>query len=861
MTHPLGRAAGLACRRPRTVLVATLILVVASLAFAGLRFRMTTDATDLIAPTVPWRLAERRMDAAFPRGTDVIVAVVDGRTPELARTGAASLAARLAADRAHFRAVSRPDGGPFFDSHGLLFAELAQVRAATDAMVKAQPFLGPLAADPSLRGIATTVGTFVRGVATGNATLGQFAKPMAALAGSLDARAAGQSAFFSWQAMLAAGGPAAPTRQLVIASPVLDYDALSPGAAAEDAVRAAAAGLRLDPAHGVTVRLTGNTPLSDEEFASLTDNWWLVAGAMILAMLATLRLATGSWRATAAILLTTLAGLAVTTAAGLAMVGTLNLISIAFIPLFVGLGVDFGIQLAVRFQAERHGGMAPADAIAAATGAIGHQLLLAAGAVALGFLAFLPTDYVGIAELGLIAAVGMVVALGLSVTMLPALLLLLPPPRPAAEIGSPGLASADAWLARHRRAVLIAFVAGMGLSIATLPLVRFDFDPLNLRPADSEAMRTLRDLAADPLRDPNTIELLAQDLPRARALAKRLAALPEVGGAVTIESFVPADQGPKLAAIADAQALLGFSLDPLMALPPPTDAETATALGDTARALAVAARTGGPGAEPARRLAAAFARLAFGSSAARATATDMLVPPLAAMLDQLRAILSATPVTLATLPADLRDDWVARDGQVRIELTAARGYRDETGLRRFVRAVTAVAPQAGGPAVSAQGAAGTIAGAFVEAGLLALAAVSLLLVLMLRSVRETAFTLAPVVLSGFLTLGTCVAIGQPINFANIIAFPLLFGVGVAFHIYFVVAWRNGEGALLASPLARAIFFSALATGTAFGSLWLSHHPGTASMGKILLISLAWTLVCALVFEPALLGPISRRRAA
>ena len=154
----------------------------------------------------------------------------------------------------------------------------------------------------------------------------------------------------------------------------------------------------------------------------------------------------------------------------------------------------------------------------------------------------------------------------------------------------------------------------------------------------------------------------------------------------------------------------------------------------------------------------------------------------------------------------------------------------------------------------------TIAHAFVLASIYGLAAISVLLFAVLRSVREVLFTLAPVVLSGFLTLATCVVIGQPINFANIIAFPLLFGVGVAFHIYFVMAWKDGAANLLQSSLARAVLFSALATGTAFGSLWLSHHPGTASMGKILMISLAWTLVCALVFEPALLGPAKRANA-
>jgi uncharacterized protein len=113
--------------------------------------------------------------------------------------------------------------------------------------------------------------------------------------------------------------------------------------------------------------------------------------------------------------------------------------------------------------------------------------------------------------------------------------------------------------------------------------------------------------------------------------------------------------------------------------------------------------------------------------------------------------------------------------------------------------------------------------------------------------------MAPVVLTGLLTMGSCVILGESLNFANIIALPLLFGIGVAFHIYFVMAWRAGAAHLLTSTLARAVFFSALATATGFGSLWASSHPGTASMGKLLMISLVWTLVSALLFQPALMG--------
>ena len=236
----------------------------------------------------------------------------------------------------------------------------------------------------------------------------------------------------------------------------------------------------------------------------------------------------------------------------------------------------------------------------------------------------------------------------------------------------------------------------------------------------------------------------------------------------------------------------------------------------------------------------------------------MLVQPLGVTLDKLRFSLQASPLTRETLPPDMQAGWIARDGRALVQVVPKGDSADNAVLTRFAAAVRKLAPKATGMPVSTQEAAGTISRAFIQAGVLALVLVSLLLYAVLRSVREVAFTLAPVVLSGFLTLGSCVVIGQPLNFANIIAFPLLFGVGVAFHIYFVMAWVKGERDLLQSSLARAVLFSALATGSAFGALWFSQHPGTASMGLILMISLVWTLICALIFEPALLGSGEKR---
>jgi uncharacterized protein len=645
----------------------------------------------------------------------------------------------------------------------------------------------------------------------------------------------------------------------VLAYPNLDFGSLKPGEAAVDAIHAKAAELQLDAAHGVRVGVTGEVPLADEEFGTIEDSMGPIGAIMGAAMLLTLWFATRSAKTVLAIVVTIVAGLAMTTAAGLLTAGRLNLISVAFIPLFVGLGVDFGIQVSVRFNAERRAGAGIVEALERAADAVGASILLAAGAIVLALAAFLPTDYIGVAELGIISGIGMLIALILNLTLLPALLVLLKPAPPAEEVGFARAAPVDRWLERNRKPILRAFVVAMLASIAVLPLVKFDFNPLHLRNPDTPAMRQLADLLRDPDRTPSTLSVLAPNVAAADALAARLAKLPEVREAITVDSFVPENQETKLPLIEDAALLLDPAINPFDLAPGADDAATVAALTKAAGELRrLEAAQPGPLGQAAGKLAGTFAQLAQASPAARTRVGTLLTEPLAITLDQIRLSLQPGAVTRETLPEEVTKDWLAKDGRAMVQVMPAGNSTDNAVIERFTAAVRKVAPGAVGMPVSTQEAAWTVSRAFIEAGVIALLLVSLLLFAVLRNIREVAFTLAPVVLSGFLTLGSCVVIGQPLNFANIIAFPLLFGVGVAFHIYFVMAWRGGTGDLLQTSLARAVVFSALATGSAFGALWISDHPGTASMGLILMISLIWTLVCALIFEPALLGPPERQ---
>ena len=851
----IGRIVAASTRQPVIVLLLGVVLTGAALVYTAQHFALTADTSELISTKLKWRQNELAFDRAFPQFNNLTMIVVDGATPELADAAATRLTAALQAKPELFKAVRRPDGGAFFDRNGLLLLPLDEVAAATQGLTRARPMLASLAADPSLRGVLATISNALEGIKYGQATLHDVEPAMTALADTFEKVAAGKPAFFSWRTLIA-GQPARPseTRHIVLVQPVMDYAALEPGAAASEAIRATARSLGLDAVHGVTVRLTGLVPLSDEEFATLAQDAHLLLGAMFAALLGILWLAVRSARVVIAILVTTIVGLIMTAAIGLLAIGRFNLISVAFIPLFVGLGVDFSIQFSVRSLTERLIHPHLRAALIATGATIGRALALSAAAIGAGFFAFLPTSYVGVAELGTIAGLGMIVAFALCIVLLPALLMLLRPPAGRlAEVGFTMLAPVDTLVRRYRRTVLVGALAVAIASCALLPLVSFDFDPLNLKSAKVESMTALQALSSDPDWTPDAINILSPSLAASEPLVSRLDALPAVSRTVTLNSFVPAQQKEKLALIGNAATLLKPVLD-VAPLAPPSDPELQRSLAVTAASLRrVAADATESAAVSARRLADVLERLQAATPDVRAAAAFAVVTPLKVMLEQTRALLQAGPVTLKTLPPELVADWIAKDGRARIQVLPRDNGEDNASLRRFADAILAIAPDATGRPISISASGDTVVEAFLQAGLYSLLAIILLLAVVLRRAHDVLLTMLPVLLSGLLTFATCAALDLPLNFTNIIALPLLFGVGVAFNIYFVLAWRAGETGMLQSSLMRAVVFSALTTATAFGALWLSSHPGTASMGRLLMISLGWELLVTLLFRPALLA--------
>ena len=842
-------------RNAALVVVAGVLLGCIAVGLASTRLGVSTDTDALFSDSLPWKQRKEALDRDFPQFQDLIVAVIDAQIPEEADATAAGLAAAMAADTAHVRTVTRPDASPYFEKNGLMFLSVAELGPLMDRTIDAQPFLGQLVADPSARGLFAALSLIGLGLEHGQADLAGFAASLEAFHKTLASVLAGSPVPLSWQSLLSGSlVDKAGRYRFVLIQPKLDYAALEPGGSATADLRAAAAKLEFVAAGRARVRVTGSVALADEEFATVAQG--AVAGLIgsFILIAVWLFLAVRSLRLIVPILLTLILGLVLTTGFAALAVGTLNLVSVAFAVLFVGIAVDFAIQFSVRFRDMRLHAASAEQALIETARRAGAQILVAAIATSTGFLAFVPTSFSGVAQLGLIAGVGMLIAFLCTLVFLPAALTLLRPRAEGQEIGFTRLRPVDTAIVRHRRVILGVFailaVAGAG----GVPFLRFDADPLHTKNPTTEAMTTLRDLMNDPITNPYSIDVLEPDLQQAVAVGQRVATLPTVADVLTLQSLVPDDQQAKLALIADAGNILASTLSNRTPPAPVTPADLRLSARTAAEGLSRATAKLPPE-SPIAQVAADLQQLQAAPDDVLVAANTALTRFLPEQLNRLRTVLSAQPVTIQSIPQSIARDWVLPDGRARVQITPKPDASGGPGLNRFVDQVTAVVPEAGGSAVTIIATSRTIITAFRNAAIAAVLMIAVVLFATLRRILDVAIVLAPLLLSALLTVVVCIVLPLPLNFANIIALPLLLGVGVSFNIYFVMNWRDGEHSRLASATARAVIFSALTTGTAFGSLALSRHPGTASMGELLLISLGCTLMATLFFVPALLASL------
>lgn len=839
--------AGWSAGRPLVVIVVALAVTVAAAVVSVRHLGINTDNFDMISAEAPFRKANIAFREAFPWYGDQVAVVIDAPTPEQADNAAETLAARMQAREELFRFVTVQGGERYFKRQGLLFYDIDTLQNFVDQLAAAQGLLAMLAQQPNLVGLIDTLGLALREADP----KAEQTRELTRLIETVSAMAEGQASapeMLSWRQQFSTGDDrATSTRRIVTSKPVQNFESLAPAAVAIDALRAMFA--NADP--DIRYRVTGDAALDTQELESVKLGGSTAGILSALGIVVLLVIGLRQTRMVLATVAVVIMGLIISLGYATVSVGQLNLLSVAFAVLFIGLAVDFSIHFALRSR-EAGGGRA---GVVEAGHSVGDSLLLSAVAAAIGFLAFLPTDYRGLAELGIIAGGSMGVAVLLNLTLLPALLSIgarggtAQAPKPAGSF----------WIGRNARAI-IALGVLLGVAGAALtPFARFDFNPLNLKDRSAESVATFLELAAGPNAGAYTIDGLARDRAAAEELARKLRALPESGRVLTLQSFVPENQEEKLQAIESASLFL-FPVLSAEAAPPPTDAERQAALDRFVAAVQGRADEAGQLGAAARRLATAL-QLKAGEPGALAELERRVTGLLPDWLADLRLAFEARPVSLEELPPALRSAWVTEDGRYRIQVFPTAPITNNDDMARFADAIRSVMPAATGTPLVVTAAGQEVLQSFQTATVVAAIAVILLMALMLRRVTDVGLTAIPLALSAVMTLGAAVALGESLNFANVIVLPLLFGLGVASSIHLVLRRREVDGAeaLMRSSTPRAVLFSVLTTLASFGSLAVSPHVGMASMGRLLTIAILCTLFATLLFLPALVHLLPKGR--
>jgi len=859
MTHPIERWLALITRHPRLVLGVFLLLSALAVLAITRYLGVNSDPIAMLDEDLPFRQIDTRLKHEFPTLDDSLLVVFDAPTPEQAWLAARDVRQRLDRMPEVIMDISWPAGSEFFARNGLLFLEIDELENLADRLGESQALLGRLANETSAAALFELLAQIQqqRDQLPPDFQIDELHAQIAEVIDDVvDNPRTGPDTLLSWQALL--GGQADSGREILLVNPVLDHGRVL---AARD-VMAALTDLRVEMGLDqgpVRMRLTGSSALRHEEMRSVIDGAALT-GAMALVMVSIVMLLGLRSLPLSLIALANLAfGLILTTGFAALAIGRVNLISVSFVVLYIGLGVNYAVHFLLRYreimQHEQDSATGRLRAIIATGRFLRRALLLSAVTTALGFFAFVPTAFSGIAQLGLIAGVAMGITLLLSYTALPAMLALVqpavndPPPVPGE-----GWRRALAWPLRWRVPVLVLGAVALVLALPALARVGFDSDPLNVRDPGAESVVTIRELLQQGEAGFRNIQVLVPAGEDPEPLRQRLQALPAVERAVSLASFIPADQDDKLALLEELSWLLGPDIPAADWRPLEITPER---LADAARRLADASQDPS---DPLRPELIRLAKALDGPSAGVLTGriNRALVGGLQSSLGRLTPGLTRpSSITAADLPEWLVRQWRGTEGGGLIQVFPGIDASQPDSRSQFVDQVLSVADgQATGGPVIQHAAARAITEAFRQAMVWALAGIALVLLLILRSVRDTLIVLAPLLLGGMLTLAVMVMFELQFNFANVVALPLLLGVAVDNGIHLVQRHRAGllpDGNVLATATARAIVVGALITAAGFGNLVFSPHAGTASLGAILTIGLGLMVIATLVFLPAMLG--------
>ena len=852
-------------RLPWLILLIFVLISAASVHYTIHHLGINTNTSDLLSSDLPFIKIRAKLDKAFPQDASAIIVVVESPTPEQTAMASEVVENRLKGEKRFFDSAYCPVDNAFFRQQGFLYLSLNDLEALSNKLVDAQPFIGYLSAHYHFTGLMDIIGLALEGHEQ------DLTMPMDPLLNAIDASIlatkAGQAHFLSWQQLLTEGSFGEDqTRRLIIARVHLDFKQLMPASLPMQYLRELATEIEAQ-FPGVKISLTGETALEHEEMETVNKGMLISSIVSLVLVCAALWMGLRSIRLLLITFIALIVGLILTAGFAALTVGHLNLISIAFAVLYIGLGVDFATHLCLRYQEARGEGMPTEEAILNSMDTVGRSLFLCALTTAIGFFAFIPTDFKGVSELGIISGGGIFIGLLVSLSLLPALLKLLP----IKPLSASRKSTLPGWVYqfpfRHANAVIIGAVVIALLAGLTLTQFRFDSNPINLRDPTTQSVIAFKKLLQSKTDSPFATSALTDSLEKADALAARFAKLSSVHEAITLSSLVAEQQDEKLEIIDNLNMIMPVQLNRFVEKPEVSNVREGLLKLQATLQAAIKQPERGVAVEVLQKLQADISDfLQFADSQPNsvehyAKLENSIMQLLPHTMLMLRDGLSATDFTIDDIPTEVRSQWVSKDGDVyRVLVLPEQDLNNPDYLKTFVNDILDTYPNSFGLPIGDVTSGQAVVAAFVEAFSGALIAIIVLLLILTRSLKTTLLVVAPLLLAALLTGAFNVLLNNPFNFANIIVLPLLLGMGVdsGIHIVHRLQHKYDHEELLQSSSARGVFYSALTTLCSFSSLAFNTHAGTASMGVLLAIGISLMIICSMLVLPAIASKIGAK---
>ena len=869
-------------RSPRIVLLVTSLLAVLSLLVAATQMEIRPSRAELVFTGERLDRLKQAFKREFP-DRDGVVVVVDASDLPRAKQFVSTLGARLRRDREHVAEVFYRVAEAPFEAHSLQYLTREKLEELHEKIDGHRQLIQNITTDPGLNTLFAGINREMGEALVGHFFTGFLEKEqksekvdlgfLNALLRQLRDGLNGARSFASpWGEWLGTGKE--PVSEgyllsegkrylvLIVATRETDGQSFAPRRESIEQVRTAIAQLRQEYP-GIEAGVTGSDALASDEMVTARRD---ATVATIIAVVGVTVLFILFWRNVLTplrALLSLAVGVCWTFGFISLTVGSLNILSAMFIPILIGLGIDYNVHLLERFAEERAAGCDPGTALETTFRKAGVTTATGALTTVAAFYCLLFTDFKGLVELGFITGSGLLLCLGAAFTVLPALLIL--------QGGQ-----AEAWTvtrstrflnvfergSHHPRVVMLGAALLVAISLPALGTIQLDFNLLELQAHGTESVDWEQRLLAEGGTSTWFGIVLARSPEEVEAKTTKLKALPSVGQVESIFSFLPEKPAEKMGAI---QALK-TPLEELPATFGPLEPVDVEGLRTTLERIRF--KLGNKGRfsstpdkelEEARTLVDAVkARLADGNPAEMtqdlAAYQAELFSDFERKMTVLRKNLDSRPMTVAQLPQKLRDRFIGTKGTYLLKVYPRGNIWAKEGVQQFVSEVRTVDPDAIGDPITAWEYGTSMESGYLRGGLYAAIAMAVVILASFGSLPHLLLAVLPLLVGAVWTLGIMELFRVNFNLANLIILPLIAGYGIMNGLHIVKRYQQqgGKGPIVANSTGRAVFLSATTTMVGFGSLMVASHRGIFSLGFLLSVGVGSILLASLTVLPALL---------